>query len=245
MCASDLLRTYRGSASLCEVPGGFTPLSLPGLMLWLRADQGLITTLPNAGKVVSWADQSGQGHDFVQGSDAQRPAYNAANANFANQPTVDFAGGQTLTCSMPGGQVAITFLYCYRPVTAIASRPMITQGLVARSFYAAGDAIICSGAAGFDQVAFTSPDLVNTKYRKAGRFPFSTLTTVQPDAMQNAVAQGGTLTSNTGTNTTLNALTWTLGSTVLAAVSEIIACEGLLTDAQIQAVDAYQLARFG
>lgn len=54
---------------------GFTPASLSGLALWLRADLGITVT----GSGVSlWADQSGNGRNFAQGTDAQRPPYLAS-----------------------------------------------------------------------------------------------------------------------------------------------------------------------
>jgi hypothetical protein len=223
--------------------GPFSPLSL-GPIIFLRGDSATLTGgSPN--KISSWTDQSGNGNHAVQGTDASRPQYTASNANFNGQPTADFAGGQTLTVSMPGGYNAVTLFYAYRPITAIAGRPIVTQGLVARSFYAAGDAIISTGASGFDQLTFTAADQVNTKYYKACRFPFSTLSSSAPDSTRNGSAQTGTATSNTGTDTTLNALTWTIGSTVLASVAEFFVVPYLASAQQIADVYAYEVARYG
>lgn len=216
----------------------FTPLMYSPIF-WLRDSYTLAAT-----KIASWTDLSGNGNHFVQAVDASRPTYNAANTNLGNQPTADFAGGQTMTCSITGGYANVTVCYCYRPVTAIVARPMITSGGAAGSLYAAGDAIALYGAAGFDQLNFTSADLVNTKYRKALRFPFGTVATSAPDAFRDGAAQGGTMSSNTATNGTLSTVTWTLGTTVLAAVGEIIVFPSFLDASQIANVNAYQLARF-
>jgi len=216
----------------------FTPM-LYSPIFWLRDSYTLAAT-----KIASWTDLTGNGNHFVQGTDASRPTYNASNANLGNQPTADFAGAQTMTCSITGGYANVTVCYVYRPVTAIAARPMVTSGGVAGSLYAAGDAIALYGAAGFDQLNFTSADAVNTKYRKALRYPFGTVASSAPDSFRNDVAQGGTLSSNTATNGTLSTVTWTLGTTVLAAVGEIIAFPSLLTAEQVSNVNAYQLARF-
>jgi hypothetical protein len=228
-------------ASIRARRGAFNPITDLGAVIFLRGDQA--TTTPT--KVSSWTDQSGNGNHAVQGTDASRPNYTSSNANFNGQPTVDFNGGQSLTVAMPGGYNAVTVFYAYRPITAVSGRPMITQGLVARSFYAAGDAVISTGASGFDQLTFTSADVVNTKYYKACKFPFSTLSSAAPESTRNGSAQTGSATSNTGTDTTLNALTWTIGSTVLAAVAEFFVVPYLASAQQIADVYAYEVARYG
>lgn len=65
-------------------PSTFSPTSVSGLRLWLRADLGITT-----GATFTWADQSGNGCDFTQ-------------ATGAAQPTVLSGGG-------PNSQNAIRF----------------------------------------------------------------------------------------------------------------------------------------
>lgn len=43
----------------------------PGLRLWLRSDMGI--TLDDSGKVQIWADQSGNGNDFIQNAASAEP----------------------------------------------------------------------------------------------------------------------------------------------------------------------------
>ena len=69
--------------------GAATPPRLTGLSLWLRADLGITFSVDPA--VSAWADQSGMGHHFAQGT-------------LANQPTLLPTGG-------PGGLPALSFVY--------------------------------------------------------------------------------------------------------------------------------------
>jgi hypothetical protein len=69
----------------------FLPTDIAGAVLWLRADFGIT----EAGSGVSvWADQSGNGNDFAQGTDANRPAHLAAGWS-TGRDTVDFVAGNT------------------------------------------------------------------------------------------------------------------------------------------------------
>jgi hypothetical protein len=63
----------------------WTPLSMSGVVLWLRSDMGI--TLAGT-KVSGWADQSGNGHDVAQATDGNRPEYNTAGPI----PSLDFVG---------------------------------------------------------------------------------------------------------------------------------------------------------
>jgi hypothetical protein len=68
--------------------GAFTPASLgSALKAWYVADTGI--TLATT-KVTTWDDQSGNGFHLTQGTDAQRPTYNATGFN--GLPTVEFSG---------------------------------------------------------------------------------------------------------------------------------------------------------
>ena len=65
----------------------FDPTSVSGCKLWLRADTGVTLV----GAVCSaWADQSGTGNNFTQGTDANRPTYNATGVG--GKPSLDFDG---------------------------------------------------------------------------------------------------------------------------------------------------------
>ncbi len=57
---------------------GFTPASLPGLLFWTRADQGVGLSV---GKASSWADQSGLGNNMTAG-DANTSYVSAGAASY-------------------------------------------------------------------------------------------------------------------------------------------------------------------
>lgn len=70
-------------------PTPFSPTSLSGCILWLRADLGITDT---GGLIDEWADQSGQGNDFTATAPT-RPTLIASHAALNSQPAVDFLDG--------------------------------------------------------------------------------------------------------------------------------------------------------
>ena len=66
----------------------FTPKSIPGLKLWLKADA--ITGLVDNDPVGTWPDVSGNGNDAIQLTAAQKPLYKIAILN--GYPVVRFDG---------------------------------------------------------------------------------------------------------------------------------------------------------
>jgi hypothetical protein len=87
--------TFRVRAALSKQPF-FSPTQLSGCVLWLRSDLGIAL---NSGNVGSWADQSGKGHNFSNGSAPNQPSY-VANA-YGNLPAVrgDNAASKSLAAS--------------------------------------------------------------------------------------------------------------------------------------------------
>jgi hypothetical protein len=72
------------SLSASQRASSFDPSKLTNVAHWYRADQGI--TL-NAGNVAQWNDLVGTAH-LVQATGANQPAYNATDAGYGNQPTV-------------------------------------------------------------------------------------------------------------------------------------------------------------
>jgi hypothetical protein len=70
--------------------GGFTPLDLGGVFLWLRSDLGI--TL-NGSTVSAWADQSGAGNNATQSNGSQQPTYSASDASYNGRPSLSFTNG--------------------------------------------------------------------------------------------------------------------------------------------------------
>jgi len=70
-----------------------TPADLTDVELWLRADLGVTQS---GGQVSTWADQSGNGNDFVQATGANKPT---TGVTVAGQTALDFSGSQWLHCT--------------------------------------------------------------------------------------------------------------------------------------------------
>jgi hypothetical protein len=72
---------------------GWTPASLPGLLLWLDAsNSGSITQ--SAGSVSQWNDLSGNGNNVAQPTGANRPTYSATGFN-GTKPGITFTSGSS------------------------------------------------------------------------------------------------------------------------------------------------------
>lgn len=77
---------------MLEDPAVWTPADLPGLQVWLEADE--ISGLSDGDPIATWADLSGNGHDFVQsGADGTRPSYRTGVLN--GLPTVRFTAASS------------------------------------------------------------------------------------------------------------------------------------------------------
>ncbi|MBN8676084.1 MAG: T9SS type A sorting domain-containing protein [Chitinophagales bacterium] len=76
----------------CQIPSS-------GNVLWLKAGQGVYndngSTLATIGNTVQvWADQSGQGNDFIQPNTGQRPEYRIIPNVLCSQPVIYFDPGR-------------------------------------------------------------------------------------------------------------------------------------------------------
>lgn len=96
-----------GKPQAASAAPAWTPASLPGVVLWLRADMG--TTL-NGSNVAAWADQSGNGNDFTQATDARRPtlatgSHGKAVLSFTGTVLSDarFLQGPSFAAALPSG----------------------------------------------------------------------------------------------------------------------------------------------
>jgi hypothetical protein len=89
------MRTSIGVGIGCGLSGGgapWTPKRLgASLALWLRADKGVFL---NGSNVAAWADQSGNGRDFSQGTASRQPTWSATA--LGGQPAVVFDGANDI-----------------------------------------------------------------------------------------------------------------------------------------------------
>jgi hypothetical protein len=66
--------------------------SIDDLLVWLRADTGVDTTA--GGEVITWEDQSGNGHDFTGQDNGtnDRPTIVSSSSDLGYQPAIEFLG---------------------------------------------------------------------------------------------------------------------------------------------------------
>ena len=87
--------TWSRNAGVLDTKGWGQPkLPASGLALWLRADT---LNLANSASVTSWKDESGNGHEFVQGTANAQPTYVTSDADFNSKSHIHFDGGDSLT----------------------------------------------------------------------------------------------------------------------------------------------------
>lgn len=84
----------------------FSPLSIAGCELWLRADQGTDTTT-NGAEVSTWNDISGNGRHATQSTAGRKPTYVTNSAN--GKPGIRFDGANdvlagSIAYPSPGGK---------------------------------------------------------------------------------------------------------------------------------------------
>lgn len=92
----DFGRGVRAPSFDSNAPLAWDPSSLTDLRAWLRAD----TVTLVGPDVDSWTDLSGNGNDFTAPTAADRPAYNAIDADFNGEPSVQGDGTtEHLLCS--------------------------------------------------------------------------------------------------------------------------------------------------
>lgn len=77
--------------------GGFNPLLIPNLALWLDAADASTITLDGSSNVEEWRDKSGNARHSTQASTLLRPAYTTAAVNGLNALTFD-ASDDLLSC---------------------------------------------------------------------------------------------------------------------------------------------------
>jgi hypothetical protein len=82
------------SITFCNSGGSWTPASLPGLVLWLSASQGVSHSGSN---LTAWADQSGNGYNCNNIS-GTAPTYSATGFN-SSYPGITFTAANDTYCS--------------------------------------------------------------------------------------------------------------------------------------------------
>lgn len=230
-----------------QIYGGaapFTPASLSGLILWLRADMGI--TLAGA-KVSAWADQSGNANDFAQGVDADRLTYTASDADFLGQPSLSgtsIAAGLTRSNFAQGEGIVSLGVYARFSANTVACLLHADNGqraAINNNVTGLFDVTRLNGGLNTRRLAGAA---LNTNYSRIGVVPCSTASTDDPTLYTNGVA-GGVVASSTATDAVIPANTWRVGFRLEGKIAEVFAYNRALTAAEALQLHTYMLGRFG
>jgi hypothetical protein len=220
----------------------FLPTDIDGCVLWLRADLGIT----EAGSGVSvWADQSGNGNDFAQATDGNRPAYQGTTAALNNQASLDFVAGTKVLAraDIAGALDDSTFFFAYNGDSdAAASQCLLSASTGPNILYASNLSNVLgyfdgtahrngvADIAGAQILALVLEAGVGGTFRRNGSAVGTTIAYDDTFGMAGAVELGN---RSGGAND------------LLADLAEVIIYNRVLTEDEITQVEAYMLARYG
>lgn len=260
MRSTNLSRRAGGSRRVFLKSAGFDMKSISGLILWLRADQGVTLSGPS---VSEWRDISGNGKVFAQGTSANQPVYTSINALFKSKPTIDFATNKIVnsTTTYAGGfsdiNIGIVYSHSASGMAQVILEHTSNATTNPKAFNLHATAglqqrILVSGSTGgnFDQERCNAVDVINTPYRKLYTLPFSSLATSAPLIYEKNVLQATTTVSSLGTNTTMGTSTIYIGARsgiaqpFSGSIAEIFMFNRNLTSSEMSLVDNYLKDRY-
>lgn len=133
--------------------GGFTPLDIAGLQLWL--DASAITGLSDTDPIATWIDSSGNGYDATQATSGLRPLYNTNILN--GLPVVNcVSGGRRMATTSISHGIGTGDFFVSSVVKAVAGtyHAIWANGSFSPAFYING--LRPAFYFGADQVFFNS-----------------------------------------------------------------------------------------
>jgi len=236
--------TVSGQASAGVSPSPvFSPLDIPGIALWLRADLGI--TLATG--VSSWADQSGNGNNVTQATGSKQPTLVASDGNFGGQASLSFLGSssQFLASATWGTSLGSpsTWYVVARTTTAattyfmdgqaVGNRNAILQNgsqTALRGGVTVYPTVTCSSLGTASVFCFVMNGSSSIIYQNSSSGPLGTAL---------AMGTGSMLGMNVGItyDSTSNPLT--------GSIAEIAGYSGAHTVAQVAQFFAYATARYG
>lgn len=231
------------------VRNAFSPLQLPGLLLWLRADQGIAAA---SNKVSLWSDLSGKGNHASQSVGTSQPTWVANAIN--GRPAIDFSAANTFLDTTAANLVPGGTPYSVMVVAKNGSGPLFTirrnttysaTKFQSTNTYVHGDGINPgSNVTVANTTAETQSALAGFKschrYYGAG---------LAPDIYLNGTKRpvtGGTQANEAGTlSGYVLGADGTPGEVWLGLIAEVIVTSGAITDAYRTRVEQYQRDFFG
>ncbi len=230
--------------------GVWAPSGMGNLHAWFRSD--IVT---NAGGVVSaWPDQSGNGRHLTQGTAGNRPAYSASDSDWSGLPSVttdgvdDFLSGSLALSGTTGFICAVARRKSH---TGNGNRLLCLRNAAANDYQEVGGFLVC------DEDATT-----HRVYRNGGLLDRTHPGTNVNYALSAGFDGGGNLvwrvagseTSTAFAPAALDATSWRLGCGYVSSAEanftnysyqEVIIVNGYPTAAELTALGAYLLARYG
>lgn len=130
-----------GGGGSSPPPPPFSPTSIAGLVLWLKADAGVykdagVTPAANGDTVQQWNDFSGNGNNQSQATSGNRPAFTTSGINSAQSVVFNIASQTTLSGAANMGGTTQFAAFAVATLTAVGSG----DGRVV-TFIATGDGV--------------------------------------------------------------------------------------------------------
>ena len=219
--------------------GGGTDLPLTGMRLWLKADAGL-----SAGNGINlWADQSGNGNNATQQTNAsQQPTLALATTGPNGRPVVHFAGSQSLTLPnvMSGATQGEIFAVVRSSAAAGTRNGLWAWGGAGGGLYPYSDGAIYDDFGTNTWVSLGQPPVDLTQYQLYNISSSSSEWTQRFNGLASYDRLGNTVSFRT--NPVLGQDPG--GGYFTGDIAEIIVYNQALTQAQRIAVDKYIIAKY-
>lgn len=203
----------------------------------------------NGSVVSAWADQSGNAHDFAQLTSSQQPAYAASDATLGSLPTIT-------------GDGVDDFLEAPLARPASGTTPTWMSGIIKQVVWSASGRVIFGDATSqkfiinqntstpqLAQQATTGVNLnnglaVNTWGRIEVNFAAgaNSYLKLKANKVQTGTSEGG---GGTGGSTVRLFTSTTAAAFTNIAIAELVICQGTPTAAEVSAIDAYYVSRYG
>jgi hypothetical protein len=178
----------------------FSPISIAGLRLWLKADA--LQGLADGNALTTWPDSSRSGNNFTQTTAANQPTYQTAEVNSlpcVRFVTDDFLDGLATSSFISAS--AYTTWVVYKATSNVAEQPLISDGIFFTSVFWSlainASNIVVRNNDGSDDQSTVSADVAGSWTWARGRHDTGTIYAKTKGGAESA----GTASGNTATLT--------------------------------------------